>query len=232
MQYAVQDPDSELMVEAFELLSGTQSIACMADQLTLGSFCLIPPVARSLLGACTSEEEVLELMKTTTPDLLFATEDLEQGSGLSLVRNVKQRCPDTICLLFLRTETKSLVQDCIEAGANGVMFVSSLGGRGDGDFMGALRSTISGATYYPRDVLRAADYASEPKHPLPKDLTKKEREVLSCLAAGGTNKEIAERLFVSPETVKSHVSAVIGKLGVKDRTAAAVIAIKAGLNEN
>ena len=107
--------------------------------------------------------------------------------------------------------------------------MSSLGGRGDGDFMGALRKTLHGGIYYPRDVLKAADFANNPQHLLPSDLTKKESEVLSCLTSGSTNKEIAERLFVSVETVKSHVSAVIGKLGVRNRQAAAVVAIQAGM---
>ena len=218
-----------VVAEAQGLLQGTQSIVCMADLLTLGAFCSLPIISGGLLGAYTTEAEALEALKLSVPDFLFVTDDLEAGSGISLVKQTKSICPDSVALLFLRTETKSLVHDAVEAGADGVMFVSSLGGRGDGDFMGALRTTLSGDIYYPRDVLKAADYANDPKQKLPTDITKKETEVLACLASGSTNKEIAEHLYVSLETVKSHVSAVIGKLGVRNRQAAAVIAVQAGL---
>ena len=60
-------------------------------------------------------------------------------------------------------------------------------------------------------------------------LSDRESEVLEALCQGMSNKEIAEVLFVSPETIKSHVSTVIGKLGVKDRTQAVISAIRAGM---
>ena len=81
-------------------------------------------------------------------------------------------------------------------------------------------------------LFRSAGYSDSQQwkpQPLPADLSEREQEVLILLSEGATNKEIAERLIVSTETVKSHVSAIIGKLGVRDRTAAAVLAIKAGL---
>ena len=60
-------------------------------------------------------------------------------------------------------------------------------------------------------------------------LSDRESEVLEALCQGVSNKEMAEVLFVSPETIKSHVSTVIGKLGVKDRTQAVISAIRAGM---
>ena len=60
-------------------------------------------------------------------------------------------------------------------------------------------------------------------------LSDRESEVLGALCQGMSNKEMAEVLFVSPETIKSHVSTVIGKLGVKDRTQAVISAIRAGM---
>ena len=60
-------------------------------------------------------------------------------------------------------------------------------------------------------------------------LSDRESEVLEALCQGMSNKEIAEVLFVSPETIKSHVSTVIGKLGVKGRTQAVISAIRAGM---
>lgn len=61
------------------------------------------------------------------------------------------------------------------------------------------------------------------------ELSQRESEVLEALCQGMSNKEMAEVLFISPETIKSHVSTVIGKLGVKDRTQAVISAIRAGM---
>jgi DNA-binding NarL/FixJ family response regulator len=61
------------------------------------------------------------------------------------------------------------------------------------------------------------------------ELSQRESEVLEALCQGMSNKEMAEFLFISPETIKSHVSTVIGKLGVKDRTQAVISAIRAGM---
>ena len=60
-------------------------------------------------------------------------------------------------------------------------------------------------------------------------LSEREQEVLQALSEGYCNREIAQRLFISQETVKTHISTVIGKLGVRDRTQAAVIALRLGL---
>ena len=60
-------------------------------------------------------------------------------------------------------------------------------------------------------------------------LSEREQEVLQALSEGYCNREIAQRLFISQETVKTHISTVIGKLGVRDRTQAAVMALRVGL---
>jgi DNA-binding NarL/FixJ family response regulator len=73
-----------------------------------------------------------------------------------------------------------------------------------------------------------ARQASPAPHPLP-PLSGREEEVLKLLATGETNRQIARRLYVSEETVKSHVASILRKLEVSDRTSAAVLAVRAGL---
>jgi DNA-binding NarL/FixJ family response regulator len=73
-----------------------------------------------------------------------------------------------------------------------------------------------------------ARQASSASQPLP-PLSAREEEVLKLLATGETNRQIARRLFVSEETVKSHVASILRKLEVSDRTSAAVLAVRAGL---
>lgn len=213
--------------EARQLLAGIRLVAGMGNRLTLYSFALIKGIRQSLIGAYTTQDEVLASIKTHRPDLLIATENLEQGHGVTLLAETKAINPDTLCLIFVERETMEVVNDCMNAGADGVMFISTLGLPGKGDFLQALRSVVSGHLYYPQEVREVM--AHEPALSLPSDLTGRELEVLTHLSTGKTNKEIAEDLFLSAETVKKHVSTIIAKLEVRDRTAAAVLAIKAGL---
>ena len=143
----------------------------------------------------------------------------------------KCRWPQCICLLFLRRETQDVVREALDAGAQGVIFVSSLGS-GDGDFMKALMRTLEGGTYFPTPVREAAAFSPSDEScglEVLEQLSGREQEVLQALSEGYCNREIAQRLFISQETVKTHVSTVISKLGVRDRTQAAVMALRLGL---
>ena len=90
------------------LLSGKRSIACMGDLLTLASFSLVPVVSQSLVGAYTTQSEAAAACQQKGPDLLFVTENLEQGYGLSLARHVKEFSPKTRTLVFCTGKRKRL----------------------------------------------------------------------------------------------------------------------------
>ena len=212
--------------EGKPLLAGKTAVACMGDLLTLASFSLLPVISDSLIGAYTTQAEAAEACQQKSPDLLFVTENLEQGYGLSLARHVKEFCPKTRTLVFLHRETQAVVREALDAFAEGVMFVSSLGKGVDGDFIRSLAAIAEGGNYYPREVQTVAGY--EGIEVLP-DLTERELEVLKVLSCGMSNKEIGDALFISAETVKSHVSAIISKMGVQDRTQAVIKAIRAGI---
>ena len=215
---------------AREQLSGRTKLLCFGDRLLLAGLALGQVFQEGLIGACSTEQEALAYA-SQGPDLLIVTEDLEQGYGLSLVRQMRQRLPECICLLFLRRETQEVVREALDAGAQGVMFVSSLGS-GDGDFMKAMSLTLEGGTYFPGPIREAAGFCPS-DYPAESDgldqLSSREREVLQALSEGHCNREIAQRLFISQEMVKTHVSTVISKLGVRDRTQAAVTALRLGL---
>lgn len=227
MEYPISSTEiQQCFEEGDQLLKCSRSLVCIGDMLTLSAVALV--LRESTVGAFTTQDEALRAVRDDRIDFLFATEDLEQGNGIALIQQVKQISPDTNCLLFLRRETMAVVRDAIDAGADGVMFVSSISRVSDGDVMRALRAVSSGATYFPENIRSTAAYGDSEPSALPGGLSEREREVLVLLSEGATNKEIATQLIVSAETVKSHVSTIIGKLGVRDRTAAAVLAIKAG----
>ena len=212
------------------MLAGSSIVACMGDRLTLAGFAMAVPIWSHLLAAVTTAGEALDRVREHKPDLLIATEDLEQGYGIALVEAVERIHPPTRTLIFLKRENPLVVNEALEAGADGVMFISSIG-QTRGDFLKALECTRDGGVYYPESVRQMARENSPEDaeaQQLLKDLSERELDVLKALTTGLSNREIAESLFVSSETVKSHVSAIIGKLGVRDRTQAAVLAIRHG----
>lgn len=198
----------------------------MGDLLTLGAFSMVPPITNTLVGAFSTEREALAACKEKQPDLLYVTESLEQGYGIHLANKVKQVSPKTRVLLFLHRENQEVVREALDAHIDGIAFVSSIGKGIKGDFFQSLSAIANGSSYYPKDVREMAGFQ---KSQILNDLSAREIEVLEALCRGMNNKDIAASMVVSPETVKTHVSTIISKLGVKDRTQAVITSIRAGM---
>ena len=207
-------------------LAGKTSVVAMGDLLTLGAFSLVPSIASNLVGAFSTEREALAACKAKQPDLLYSTEQLQQGYGISLASKVKEFSPNTRVLLFLHRENQEVVREAIDAHIDGIAFVSSIGKGVDGDFLKSLVAISNGESYYPKEVREMAGFE---KAQILSDLSDRETEVLEALCQGMSNKEIAEVMFVSTDTVKSHVSTIISKFGVKDRTQVVIASIRAGM---
>ena len=198
----------------------------MGDLLTLGAFSMVPPITNTLVGAFSTEREALAACKEKQPDLLYVTESLEQGYGIHLANKVNQVSPKTRVLLFLHRENQEVVREALDAHIDGIAFVSSIGKGIKGDFFQSLSAIANGSSYYPKDVREMAGFQ---KSQILNDLSAREIEVLEALCRGMNNKDIAASMVVSPETVKTHVSTIISKLGVKDRTQAVITSIRAGM---
>ena len=185
-----------------EALADKTSVACMGDRLALNSFCLVKPIYDSIAAASTTQAEGIKAIGKHRPDILFTSDDLEQGYGIDLVKEAKLVFAEIKALIFLRRETKEVVDEALDAGADGVMFVSSVG-TGNGDFIHSLLTTLKGGIYYPADV---RDLARDTKQlndapVIDCQLTERELEVLNAIVGGLSNKGISESLFVSTETV-------------------------------
>lgn len=221
--------DSPAVKAAFEqgqgLLTNQTSVAAMGDPLLLASFSFVSFLERSLIASVTTQAEAENVCQISKPNLLFTTETLDQGYGIPLIERVKKVSPNTKCLLFLHREKQAIVRDAINAHADGVIFVSSIGKGADGDFIKAMLAVAADQTYYPKQVREAAGFDAEQ---LP-DLTMRELDVLKCLVAGMSNKEISSTLVISADTTKTHVSNVITKFGAKDRTQCVIQAIRRGM---
>ncbi len=216
------------VAETTSLLANRKILVAVGNRLTLTAAVMAPSISQSLIGGATTEEEALEIQRDHNPDILIVSEDLERGYGVRLIERAKEYNPNITVLIFIKRETHEVVQEAMEAGADGVMFVSSIG-TGDGDFINALRTTAKGGIYFPQPVINAYCALNKPLPANVEPLSERETEVIQCLVRGMKNTEIAEALTISPETVKSHVSSTISKLHVRDRMQAVAFALTHGL---
>ena len=219
----------DAVARARHLLQDRRLVVVFGDRLTLMSFCVAEPIRPSLVGAATTEEEGVDLVLRTQPDLLICSSDLETGYGPSLLKRVKAELPTCQLLIVLARETQAAVQEAMQAFADGMIFKSSLGS-GRGDLISALQTVAEGGVYYPTEIRRMA--ASIPEVNLPalvEELTARELDVVAGVARGLTNAAIATSLGISVETVKTHVVNAKDKLGARDRTQMAITAMLYGL---
>ena len=209
------------------LMGEKSSVACFGSRALLSLFVCAAPEPTSVVGAVTTEAEALELVARHQPGFLFATEHLEAGSGLGLVKQAHVLCPDLRTLLILQSETTALLRQALELGCNGVVVESQMG---HSTMVDAIRAVAGGGIYTSQlgvDALRATSRGEGP--PPQEALSQREVEVLQLVTRGYTNKEMAETLNVSAETIKTHISNILGKLQARDRTHAAVIGLRRGL---
>ena len=209
------------------LMEGTTTLACMGSRALLSLFVCAAPYPYSIVGAVTTELEALSLLEKHKPLFLFVTELLEQGTGLSLVQRAHQLRPELRTLLILSSDRHELAQQAFDCGCNGVVVESRLA---EGSMINAIRAVVGGGIYFDQVTVGALRSSRRGDAPEPiEPLSQRELDVLQLVLQGYTNKEIAEVLIVSAETIKTHMSNILSKLNAKDRTHAAVIGLRHGL---
>lgn len=164
-------------------------------------------------------------------DVAIVDLDLSDGSGTDFVRDLYRSQPRATALILSALSEKSQLARAIEAGAAGVMHKST---RMD-DLLEAVRRLHAGEQLLSQQeviealrlVVRERESEREAQLAISK-LTPREREVLQALAEGLGDKEIAERLYVGPGTVHSHITSILAKLEVSSRLQALVFAVRHG----
>jgi DNA-binding NarL/FixJ family response regulator len=141
-------------------------------------------------------------------------------SGLETLRMIRREDPQAKCLVLTTYEGDEDIHQAIAAGAVGYI----IKGMSHETLVDALRRVRSGSPFLPEPVMRSlADRTPN------SDLSPREREVLSLMVRGRSNKEIANELGITEATVKCHVSVILLRLGVNDRTQAVIAALQRGL---
>jgi DNA-binding NarL/FixJ family response regulator len=183
-----------------------------------------------LVGEATNGHEAVALCRSLQPDLALVDVRMPKLDGLATCRAIKQECPATSVILITVHENPEYLVEALRAGAAGYVLKDVT----QRELLTSVRSVLRGESILDKElVIRLLGrMAGEPPNQaqLPQErLSPREREVLQLLTQGQTNREIAHNLTVSVSTIKIHVEHILAKLGVSDRTQAAVRAIELGL---
>lgn len=179
-----------------------------------------------LCGAATTADEAATIAERTDPDIVVCGLRFADGLAPELCRRLKARCPACLILIFTELERSALLEACMEAGAYGVLRKdaqrhSLMGALSDAWRIG--RDDVTGP-HGPAIVPLSPSRASSTE-----DLTPREYEVLRLTARGLTCREVAEELFLAPNTVRSYCQSVLTKLGVRNKLQAVELARRTGL---
>ena len=178
-----------------------------------------------VVGEAGSGAEAVERAVALDPELILLDVELPDMDGVEALTRIKARAPRAAVLMVSMHDDPTMVRRAVEAGAAGYV----LKGIGRRELLAAVRAVRDGGSVLEPSLLRALANPA-PAEAAPGDaLTRIELETLALLAAGLTNREIAERMHWSVGTVKKYVQRILEKLHVSDRTQAAVVAVRQGL---
>lgn len=180
------------------------------------------------VGEAHSGVAALQLLEHLHADVLLCDLDMPEMDGFQLLERARARHPVLKAIVLSMHDEPALVRRAMEAGANGYL-VKSAGGD---EVVLAIREAHAGRTHFGSGVMQGLIKEGarvQQGGALLKDLSEREVEVLAALAEGLGNKEIGERLFISPRTVDTHRTNLMRKLDVHNVAGLVRIAIKAGL---
>jgi DNA-binding NarL/FixJ family response regulator len=173
-----------------------------------------------LIAGAANAHEGIQMFRELRPDVTLMDVRLPDLSGIEALIAIRSEFPDARILMLTTFYGDFDIQRSLRAGAAGYLLKSTPGK----ELVTAIRSVHQGRKYVPQEIAThlAEHLDSEPLSP-------REIEVLQHLVGGNRNRDIAQRLFISEETVKVHIKHVMDKLGASDRTQAVAIGVRRGI---
>jgi DNA-binding NarL/FixJ family response regulator len=181
-----------------------------------------------IVASSETAAQAIEQASVAQCDLVLLDIRLGEGDGLGVLARLKADHSKLPVLIYTGYDNPAFAARAVALGAAGYV----LKGTGRDELIGAIRRAAAGETLWTREELRrvtSALAAPRTTYDLEVPLTRREMEVLTHIVEGHTNKRIADDLSISYETVKEHVQHLLKKIGVTDRTQAAVWAIRSGI---
>ncbi len=181
-----------------------------------------------VVGEAVDGVEAVLKARALQPDVILLDLMMPRKSGVEAISEIKQERPDARILVVTSFAEDTQVFPAIKAGASGYLLKDS----SSEDLVQAIREVYRGEpSLHPtiaRKLLREFNRSAGPQA-AEEPLTERELEVLRLVARGHSNQEIADALFISEQTVRSHVSNILGKLHLVNRTQAALYALREGI---
>jgi two-component system, NarL family, response regulator LiaR len=180
-----------------------------------------------VVGEAADGEEAVRVAEDLRPDVVLMDLKMPVLDGVGALRALRERLPRTRAIALTSFTDEATLLPALQAGAAGYLLKNVQ----PSELHRAILAAHAGeALLDPVVAARLLDVIAQPAGaPAPERLTPREREVLALLARGYANKRIARELGVAEKTVKTHVGHVLAKLGVTDRTQAALLAVREGL---
>ena len=173
-----------------------------------------------LVAQASSAQEAIQQFRKHNPDVTLMDLRLPDKSGIDAMIAVRTEFPDARVVILTTFEGDMEIQRALEAGARGYVLKSTT----PKELVELIRQVHAGKKRIPSQV--AAQLA---EHISDEALTDREIEVLGQIAGGNRNRDIAEKLFITEETVKVHIKHIMEKLGASDRTQAVAIGLRRGI---
>jgi DNA-binding NarL/FixJ family response regulator len=181
-----------------------------------------------VVGEAGSGEEAIEMVDKVMPDVILMDISMPGINGIQATKAIRDKHPDAKIVILTMLDQEGYVYEAIKAGATGYMLKST----SSDELVNAIQTVNDGKALLSPDATaqllkefvslaenKAKDYG----------LSNREMEVLQLLSEGKTNKEIAKALWISEQTVKTHVAHIFDKLGTSDRTETVARALRSGL---
>lgn len=183
-----------------------------------------------IVGVASDGAEALEMIPACQPDLVLMDLKMPIMNGVQATRQIRQQYPQIEVLVLTTYDADEWVFDAIRAGARGYLLKDTPRER----LIAAIKEAAVGKTPIDPNVAgklfsHVLQQTATPDTEIASQLNQREREVLGLLGKGLSNVEIAARIYLSEGTVRNYVSSIFEKLGVEDRTQAAILAIRYGL---
>ena len=185
-----------------------------------------------VVGEAGDGEQTISLSAELQPDVILMDLNMPGVGGIEATRRILRTSPHIAILVISMFEDGDSVFTALQAGARGYLLKGAL----KAEILRSIQAVASGeAIFGPSVAKRLMQYFAAPRPSTPPDafpeLTEREHEILELIARHETNPEIARRLYLSPKTVRNHVSNIFAKLQVADRAQAIIRAREAGLGQ-
>ncbi|MGM0437002.1 MAG: response regulator [Bacillota bacterium] len=178
-----------------------------------------------VIGEAKDGLETIKKVRNDFPDLVLLDLNMPRMNGIDTIKKIKEIAPDIKVLILTIHDDEEYIYEVTKAGAEGYIQKDIE----PDELRNSIKEVINGNKVFPAKIEEKVDEQLEHEESELEKLSNRENEVLGLLAQGMSNRDIAEELYISEKTVKNHVSSILRKFSVNDRTQAVIVALKNGL---